>query len=412
MMKTTVKFTYLLILAMIAGSCSKKDDTPPFNLVALQGKWYRIGGNNPDANGMEVTVNQDQGVITNQANTSLPLNGIKWKDITATGENSYEHGELGSDGKYYNGFMELGVDDTLRIWVNHIGAGNEQKWVRDFIAPIAELHECEPYEPEAFSEGKDDIWLEPGEEDHFPALLPASTDPAGGYYIVTLETDPSQLIQPWIELKVSGDDVAIINGTQAGSSDTPFSRKVAFSAHPGITYDVMTRPYDGTTPSFPVDYKIKWEYHGIMDCYEPNNNFDQAKFIPKNEAIEAFANKNNEGYGVQEEEEDYFKIVLFQPAKLKIALLQSPSDDFINLNIYRDGGAEIITDLTPVAGNPTNRENGSLYQKISRNTLDSGIYYVRATTFMNGGKKADLNNGDPLPDSWTTPYRFIVTAEE
>ncbi len=411
-MKTTIKFTYLLILVIIAGSCSKKDDTPPFNLDALQGKWYRIGGNNPGANGMEITVTHDQGVITNQANTSLPLNGTKWKDITATRENSYEHGELGSDGNYYNGFMELGVDDTLRIWVNHIGAGNEQKWVRNFIAPIAELNECEPYEPETFTMAKKEDWLEAGEEDHFPALLPASTDPAGGYYVVTLEGDPLRLVKPWLEIKASGEDHVIINGTSAGS-DAPFTRKVAFSAHPGISYDVMARAYvDDINASLPANYEIKWEYHGIMDCYEPNNNFDQAKFIPKNEAIEAFANKNNEGYGVQEEEEDYFKIVLFQPAKLKAELLQSPSDDFINLNFYRDGGAEITTDLTPVAGNPTNRENGSLYQKISRNTLDAGIYYVRATTFMNGGKKADLNNGDPLPDSWTTPYRFIVTAEE
>ena len=190
-MKTKTKIIYMFTLALIVGSCSSDgndDAQPQYNLDALQGKWYRVGGNNLDANGMEVTVTNDQGVLTDPANTSLQVDNIKWKDIEATGETNYEHGELGSDQNYYNGFMELSSDDTLRIRVNSPGAGNVQKWVRTFIAPIAELHECEPYEPEAFSMAKDDLWVEAGEEDEFPGLLPASTDPAGGYYIVTLES--------------------------------------------------------------------------------------------------------------------------------------------------------------------------------------------------------------------------------
>ncbi|MBR9853896.1 MAG: hypothetical protein GYB37_04860, partial [Algicola sp.] len=251
-MKTTTKIMYLFTLAIITGSCSSDgNDDPQYNLDALQGKWYRVGGNNPDANGMEVTVTNDQGIITNPANTSLQLNNIKWKDIEATGETNYEHGELGSDGNYYNGSMEMGQDDTLRIRVNSSGAGNVQKWVRTFIAPYTELHECEPYEPDAFSMDHDDLWSEPNEEDEFPGLLPVSTDPAGGYYIVTLESTGPLPSQPWIDISVAGEEVPVINGSSAGT-DTPLTRKVAFSAHPGIAYDVMAKPFYNASPSSDV----------------------------------------------------------------------------------------------------------------------------------------------------------------
>ena len=147
-----------------------------------------------------------------------------------------------------------------------------------------------------------------------------------------------------------------------------------------------------------------------MDCYEPNDSFDEAKFIPKDEVIEAYANKNNEGYGIQEEQDDYYKVVLFQPARLQVQLLQSPSDDFVDLNVYRESGGEIVTTLTPISGMPGDKEDGALYFKTTNSTLDAGTYFVRARTFMNDGKPADLNLGEPLPDTWTMPYTFTVTA--
>src|SRR5690606_3683741 len=133
------------------------------------------------------------------------------------------------------------------------------------------------------------------ETDLYPNLLPASTDPAGGYYIVTVEAEEST---PWINIRVAGDAGAIING--AGGPTGYTTRKVAISAHPGISYDVAVSPFFNGS-NFPETYTITWEYVGIMDCYEYNNDFEEAKFIPKNETIEAFANINNEGYAIQEE---------------------------------------------------------------------------------------------------------------
>src|SRR5690554_4559559 len=240
-MKVFTKFMGIFLLTAAAVSCSSDDGTmvnPDNNLNELQGKWYRSYSNNPTSDGMEVTVAGNQGKITNSAGSNYSLNSVKWKDIKATAAKKYQHSELGSDQNYYDAFMELGVDDTLRISVGHSGAGNIQKWVRTYTSPGAELHECTPYEPANFSSSISGTWSQPNESDLYPNLLPASTDPAGGYYIVTVETEEST---PWIDINIGGHAGTIINGSNGTTDDT--TRQVAFSAHPGISYDVTVKPF-------------------------------------------------------------------------------------------------------------------------------------------------------------------------
>lgn len=135
-MKRVLKLTSLFLLAMVVSSCSNDDDQPQvstqYTLNDLQGKWYRVNSTNPTADGMEVTVTDNQGKVTDPANSGFQLNSIKWKDITQTGDSDFEHEELGSNNAYYSGYMEYTHDDTLRIWVNYVAPGSEQKWVRTY----------------------------------------------------------------------------------------------------------------------------------------------------------------------------------------------------------------------------------------------------------------------------------------
>jgi hypothetical protein len=415
-MKTITRFVYSFFLAAAFVSCTTDDDTggnPQYNLNDLQGKWYRSYSNNPDSDGMEVTVTNNQGKVTNIVGSSFSLNDIKWKEIIATGVKRYEHQELGSDGSYYNAFMELGQDDTLRVYVGYIGAGNEQKWVRTYTEPEPEpeINECVPYEPDNFTDSITGTWSEPGESDLYPNLLPASTDPAGGYYIVTVESEESTT---WIDIRIGGDAAAIINGSNGTSDNT--TRKVAIAAHPGISYDVAVSPFFNGS-SFPENYTISWEYVGIMDCYEANNDFDEAKFIPKNETIEAFANRGNEGYGIQEEHQDYYKVVLTEPSKIKVELLQSPSDNFISMAMFTynessGSHSSVISEITPISGNANSNESGSLYYRTSVYVLDPGTYYFRMQTASGSTVRVDFDGGESLPDVWLTPYKFKVTTVE
>lgn len=409
-MKTITRFMCLIFLATAVVSCTSDDETvenPQYNLDDLQGKWYRAYSNNPDSDGMEVTVTGDQGKVTNAAGSSFSLNSVKWKDIIATDIKKYQHSELGSDGNYYEGFMELGQDDTLRISVGHSGAGNMQKWVRTYTEP--ELNECTPYEPDNFTNSISGTWSEPNEEDVYPGLLPASTDPAGGYYIVTVESEESTT---WIDIRIAGDAAAIINGSNGTSDNT--TRKVAIAAHPGISYDVAVSPFFNGS-NFPEDYTISWEYVGIMDCYEPNNDFDEAKFIPKNETIEAFANRGNEGYGIQEEHQDYYKVVLTEPSKIQVELLQSPSDHFISMRMFTydestGSSSGVLSDVTLISGNANSNESGSLYMRTSVYVLEPGTYYFRMQTFLSSTVRVNFDGGESLPDVWLTPYKFKVTT--
>lgn len=412
-MKTIKKIIYIFIVSFFIAGCSSNDeDVVPTqnNLEILQGKWYRSYSNNPDSDGMEVTVTGNQGRVTIPVGSSFFLNDIKWKEIISTGIRKYEHQELGSDGSYYNAFMELGEDDTLRISVGHGSTGNLLKWVRTYTEPEPEqeIDECAPYEPDNFTNSITGIWSEPNESDEYPNLLPAVTDPAGGYYIVTVESEEST---PWIDIRIEGDAGAIING-----SSTTTTRKVAIAAHPGISYDVAVSPFFNGS-NFPETYTISWEYIGIMDCYEVNNDFDEAKFIPKNEIITAFANRGNEGYGIQEEHQDYYKVVLTEPSKIQVELLQSPSDNFISMAMFtfdESSGAHssVISEVTPISGNPNSNESGSLYLRTSVYVLPSGTYYFRMQTASSSTVRVNFDAGESLPDVWLTPYKFKVTAVE
>lgn len=413
MMKTILKLTWLFLLAFAVVGCTSDEDSggpeeenPEYNLDALQGKWYRAYSNNPNADGMEVTVTDNQGTVTKPVGSNFPLNSNKWKDILAVAQNEFEHGELGSDGMYYSGFMKLGVDDTLRINVGHSGAGNTQNWVRTYTEPEPEpeAHECTPYDAETFSGSLTDNWSEPNEKDVYPGLLPAVSDPAGGYYVVTVTTEESTT---WIDISTPGG-VTIIGGSNGTTDDNV--RKVAFSAEPGISYDVSVNPFmNAPTPNFPETYTIDWEYHGIMDCYEYNNTFEQAKFIPKNETIEAFANRNNEGSSINENHMDFYKIVLAEPAKIQVELEQSPSDNFIDIRLYRQDQEGLPASYTYTSGDWA--QDGGLYIMTTNSVLEPGIYYAKTSAYWPGGTSVQLDQeGETIPDIWLTPYKFKVTA--
>lgn len=408
-MKGFLKFTYVLIpiIAILVVGCETDDNSggDSYNLNDIQGKWYRAYSNNPSADGMEVTASDNNGTITDPASSEFSLNSIKWKNIIAKGVKKYEFQDLHSNGSYYNAFMELD-NDTLRISVGHTGAGNEQKWVRTYTEPVTELNECIPYEPGAGADFVQSDWSEANEKDFYPGLLPAVSDPAGGYYIVTLQSTSSM---PWMEIVKQGDAVPVINGTPPSINDR--IRTVAISAQYGVSYDVNVWPF--INGAFPENYTISWEYVGIMDCYEPNDTFAEAKFIPKNQTIEAFANRNNEGYGVQEKFKDFYKVVLESPAKIQIELLQSPSDNFVNIRLYRENQSHIVCSTNAILGDPDTAQNGALYIETSNQVLDAGVYYIEVFPYWTTGHlKSNLDDGESLRDTWLTPYKFKVTTVE
>ena len=99
-------------------------------LATIQKEWIRIASNNPSVDGMTVEIEETTGTVTYSPTISISAGDVKWLDITATGENTFTHQELGSDGNYYSAGMTL-ENDTLYISIDAAGAGNQQKWVEN-----------------------------------------------------------------------------------------------------------------------------------------------------------------------------------------------------------------------------------------------------------------------------------------
>ena len=150
---------YMALIALMIVSCTKEGVNDSINdpesvdeqqeqeeqseeqltLDNLAGSWIRISSNNIPNDGMIVKVENTQGTITDKAGSSFSKGDVKWSDIGAVDVENYKYGELGSDYNYYDAFMELKEDDTLRISVGSSGAGNIQKWVREGqYIPISE----------------------------------------------------------------------------------------------------------------------------------------------------------------------------------------------------------------------------------------------------------------------------------
>ncbi len=137
--KTTRRINWILrilfINLLLLASCEETDellnnntDLPDLN--TLNGEWLRVDGNNESANGMRVSVSNGTATILDPSATTLSEGDIKWKDITPSEENKFDHQELGSDGNYYDATITLINNDEIEINVAAAGAGNEQRWIR------------------------------------------------------------------------------------------------------------------------------------------------------------------------------------------------------------------------------------------------------------------------------------------
>lgn len=406
-MKTTIKLISLLFLSLFLGCSSDDGDSAPqqYSLDDIQGNWYRVGGNNPEYNGMLINVADNTGTVAIPAGSAFNIGDIKWKDISGQENKTYTYKELGSDSNYYDATMKLGIDDTLRVFVGNAGIGNEQKWVRNFT----ELNDCSPYQVGDFIGSREGTWEHVNDSHSYPSLLPSVSEAGGGYYTLTL-TNSSGIV-PGLIIRASNDTSGAITSGTAQGSDTPTERKTTFLVHPGMSYDVVASYSSYITVPDPVDYLISWTFTGKMDCYEHNNYFADAKSVPKNEIIEAYtltgytSNFNPRG---APQTFDYYKVQVFKPSKLKMELLQVPSTVKLRVNLLSSDGVTLGVNYDVISGDID--EDGGKFFTTTNSVIQPGTYIVKIE--VDGTRKTVINqfSGEEIPDHWNTPYKFKVTT--
>lgn len=412
-MKTKINLLIATLILFIGCTSDDSNNNPNHtsDLSSIQGDWYRVGGNNPNNNGMKVNVDNDQGIIEEPALSNFQVDDIKWADIIQSANDGrvFNYQELGSNYSYFDATMELGVDDTLRISVANSGEGNIQKWVRTFIDPIEpEPHDCSTYNAEGGNGLTGDDWEAPNETDFHGSFLPSTGQPGGGIYTVTLSNNDG--VVPGLKVTSSnGGSGAISSGTAAGTNNETV-RTTSFIAHPGISYDVEAH-YSSyvIADNPPITYSLSYSFSGKMDCYEPNDVISESKRIPKDQIIEAYALTgyiNNYVVTNEPQNYDYYKVRLETSAKIKVELLEVPSSVNIGVSIVNLDESGIVVNREEISG--TVSEDGAIYNTTTNSVLSAGYYVVRV--YIGGTRKTAINDDEATPEHWNMPYKFKVSA--
>ena len=270
-----------------------------------------------------------------------------------------------------------------------------------------ELHECFPYMPNDESNSATGAWAVPNEQDDFLNLLVTPSDPGGGYWEVSLATAAPAI--PWL---IIDNDIssggAISSGSAAGSSNEQV-RKASFLGYPGESYSLQVDPFfEGIIDQYPWEYNINYNFTSKEDCYEPNDVLADAKAIPKDFEIEAFAIGGYRDYFVTagaEQTFDWYKITVDTPSKVRVQLTQSPSDIRIDLRLFASETTAVSISTNVTSGGQF--DNGRLIYIESNAELEAGTYYIEVHP---SNATRSIVNDEPKPDHWDTMYKLRATA--
>lgn len=97
--------------------------------IAIEGNWLRRDSNNPQNDGMRISVEGDRATLTAMPPTGsrrFRTGQVIWQSLTKDGTVRVR----GSDGGYYSARVRMEGPDRLHIDIDHNGPGNDQTWVR------------------------------------------------------------------------------------------------------------------------------------------------------------------------------------------------------------------------------------------------------------------------------------------
>lgn len=274
--------------------------------------------------------------------------------------------------------------------------------------PKDEKDDCVPYVAQSFSDGLIDTWSVANEKDTFSTFITIpTTELGGGVVTVSLETQGSATpsISVW-ESSLLGKGGSIF--TSGESDKRLFTGK--FTAHPGKSYGVIVHPFfnDDTYPS---SYELSWTYEGKMDCYEMNDNHANAKFVPKDQDIEAYILAGHIENNVASNDEntfDWYKIELDEPSYVEVLLDKCPADILMTTRFLDADKKHHLSTTSFITGSST--EVGSTYTAKTNRVLPAGTYWIEMHSFF--APKAVVVKDEAEPDHWNTPYNFKVYTVE
>lgn len=274
---------------------------------------------------------------------------------------------------------------------------------QDSLAP--QLNECREYVPTQVSGSLIDDWSQANEQDTFPGLLATPSDPGGGFWEVSVTAGGP--IGPSLNVFGSDPDAGGVT-MQAKGTREERSANGAFTAFPSAAHTVTVGDFlSANSIDYPYDYSLSYSFQSRVDCYEPNNIREEAKWIPKDEMLEAYAIAGH-GTGnvvVNEAKADWYRFNA-SGADLRIELEQSPTDIRISMTLFKSGEAVPTATTRTVTTPGGTNDTGIEYYLENLRPVEPGTYFLHV---IRDFATDDVNKDTPIPDYWNTKYRFIVS---
>lgn len=271
-------------------------------------------------------------------------------------------------------------------------------------------HDCVPYDPTTADNSVSSTWLTPTETDTYQIVIP--DDPGGGYVVAIIASDFP--VEPKMNIYApQGPTAPIAQNATNTNGPSPFNLTVAFEVVGGETYNVEVRE-DVQAPlkNHPIDYQWSWVFVSKPDCYEPNDSASDwaqiaatARQIPLDQLLEAYAISGHLTFSIPSDAHhsfDWYKFTLSQQMQIWFGSMEVPSDQRITFRLFDDAGFPIVEDPPPPVGGTT---------VVGPSLLSAGTYYLEVHPAPSGANDVSLSEGEPLPDHFDTPYRFVVTTE-
>lgn len=258
-----------------------------------------------------------------------------------------------------------------------------------------EAHDCVTYTPDAVEGSQDGVWADIEDV----VVLPIDIgDPGGGLVEVTLtiaDTPTSIDVR-----RRDAPDEEIHPGVLAGT-EPERTEAFVFRAQGDHQYDLIVKPFVSPTDESDDSYRVEWRYTPLVDCYEHNQSVADARRIPLDTPITAYAHPGiiaGDGVLVGPGMVDFYAIELAEPTRVRLAVTK-PDDEALVVEFWDPTIEYTIAGVDPLGAGGVELHSDEL-------DLAAGVHIVRVGHF--DGQSSTLNLRDPIPAGWNNPYTLTV----
>jgi len=256
-----------------------------------------------------------------------------------------------------------------------------------------------PYEPDPRFASIAGAW--PAQ---FTEQLETFTVPAaqrGGGIIDASLTSSNSEVRPRLFACV---DATCDGGSIVGHTNTDGSTaRVRFQAAPGQQYRFIIDQF-GNAPAeqYPVAYTLTVDYSDRLDCWEANNQVQQARLISRDESVFAYMLEGyRDNFLTTGTYQDWYRFDLRQEAFVEFDFPQPAGQHLMRVAVFDspDGtGSVLVEDQQETAGQP--------FTAITTRARDPGTYYIQIRLVLSDD--GNVSGFGPAPEHWSEEYEMIV----